>query len=102
MFIAFTAPLALLLLDILSTGISLRIYKSTRSATRNAAFTYGRLLLLTGVLQVVFVALLLGVDLNFRLSMRQNEMALYALLLSAFLIPPLLLWWKHRQYFNQS
>jgi hypothetical protein len=101
MFIAFTAPLALLCLDMLSVGLCWALYRQIQNTKRKGAATgpsFGRLLLLTGTCQVGFVALLMVAELNVRLTMRQNEIALHSLLLSAFVFPPLLLWWKHRQF----
>jgi hypothetical protein len=101
MFIVFTAPLALLFLDTLSVGLCRALYYRIQNAKRGGAVAapgFGRLLLLTGAWQVGFVVLLLVADLNVNLTMRQNEAALHSLLLSAFISPPLLLWWKHRQF----
>lgn len=99
MFLIFTVPLALLALDGLAVLVSNGLYQLIWGFKRlgvTAASIWLRHMLLTGACQVGYVLLVLLADIAIRLSHSQNEFALQLLLLSSFVIPPVLLLYRHR------
>ena len=103
MFLIFTVPLALLVLDICIVSLTNLLYQFFWGFKRfgiRATAVWRRHLLLTGACQAGFVLLVILADAAIRLSSRQNESALQLLLMSSFVIPPALLLLKHWRFFN--
>jgi hypothetical protein len=100
MFLVFTVPLTLLALNGLALLVSNGLYQLIWGFKRpgvTAASVWLRHMLLTGLCQAGFVLLVLLADIAIRLSFDQNEFALQILLLSSFVIPPVILLCRHRQ-----
>ena len=101
MFLIFTVPLTLLLFDTLSIAFFVTVYRLFGKYKRWAIVPKAvgkRLLLLTGAYQLGWCVLVLVADGVSRLSNRSNETALQLLLMSSFVLPPVLLLLKHRQF----
>ena len=99
MFLIFTVPLALFLLDILAVALSVQFYRYIRGPKRQevpATSLSRKILLWTGACQLGWCGLVLVADMAAHLGNSSNEMALQLLLLSSFVIPPVLLIVMHR------